>query len=185
MFIPVGKCENEDCLFRFTRILPDELTPYKHYRTEVIEDVVDEVCTPEDPQTQDYPCEKTMDRWKSWISGNQTQIDGALKSLGSRIFEFDEELLSSEESLMDELRQNGAGWLAVINQVMYNFRMPVLNDRQLTELSTALSGVPDPLDLGSPCKEESPHEGKGYSELAGQHRFGSLQYHSAFTESGP
>lgn len=185
LYIPVCKCVNDDCLFKYTRILPDELAPYKHYKTEVIENVVDEVCTPEDIQTEDYPCEKTMDRWKAWISGNKKQIDGSLKSIGSRISEFGEELLNSEESLMDQLRNNGTGWLSVINRIMYIFRMPFLNNRQLAETSTALSGVPESQNIGFPHQEEKPHEIQDQSELAGQYRTGSLQDHSEITESGP
>ena len=185
LYIPVCKCVNDGCLFNYTRVLPDELTPYKHYETELIENVVDDLCTPEDIQTEDYPCEKTMDRWKVWISGNKNQIDGSLKSIGSRISVFGEELLNSEESLMDQLRNNGAGWLSIINRVMYTFRMPFLNNRQLKEVSTALSGVPASQNIGFPHQEENPHEIQDQPELAGQCRIESLQNNSEITESGP
>jgi hypothetical protein len=158
------------------------LTPYKHYETEVIENVVDGICTPEDEQTEDYPCEKTMKRWKAWIAGNKNQIDGSLKSIGSRISEYSEELLSSEESLMEQLRNNGSGWLAIINCVMYNFGMPLLNSRQLIESSTALSGVPYSQEIGFPHQEESTH---GNQKLAGRQSPGTIQDHSELIESGP
>ena len=38
--------------------------PYKHYGTEIIEDVVDEVVGPDDLGIEDYPCEETMKHWK-------------------------------------------------------------------------------------------------------------------------
>ncbi|MGF2526163.1 DUF6431 domain-containing protein, partial [Ralstonia pseudosolanacearum] len=55
--IPVCMCGDKTCSFGFVRVLPDIMTPHKHYSTEVIENVVDEICTPETPQTEDYPCE--------------------------------------------------------------------------------------------------------------------------------
>ncbi len=41
--------------------------PHKHYASEVIENVVDEVVTPDDEITEDYPCVATIDRWKKWL----------------------------------------------------------------------------------------------------------------------
>ena len=100
--------------------LPDILVPYKHYKAEVIENVVDEVCTPDDLETEDYPCEKTMDRWKRWIAGNTNQIDGILKSVGHRCFEMSESLLRSKCSLLQELRRQGNGWLSICVRVILN-----------------------------------------------------------------
>ena len=36
--------------------LPDILTPRKHYATEIIENVVDDVSTPDDETTECFPC---------------------------------------------------------------------------------------------------------------------------------
>lgn len=33
------------------------MIPYKHYGSDIVEDVVDEVVEPDDPGTEDYPCE--------------------------------------------------------------------------------------------------------------------------------
>jgi hypothetical protein len=85
------------------------MTPHKHYSTEVIENVIDEICTPETLQTEDYPCELTMARWKAWIAGNHNHVDGVLKSIGSRLFVFGTELLNSKTSLVDQLRKDGEG----------------------------------------------------------------------------
>jgi hypothetical protein len=76
--IPVYKCENDCCLFKFMRVLPDIFSPHKHYTTEVIENYVDDSCIPE---TGTLPCKKTSDRWKDWIAGNKNHIDGLLKSV--------------------------------------------------------------------------------------------------------
>lgn len=100
--------------------LPDIVTPYKHYATEIIENVVDGVSTPEDLSTEDYPCERTMKRWIGWIFGSQIQIDSQLKSIGSCLPGFGRELLFSTESLFDALRGKGSGWLCSINRALYN-----------------------------------------------------------------
>lgn len=100
--------------------LPDMLVPYKHYKAEVIENVIDEVCTPDDLETEDYPCEKTMGRWKRWITCNIDQIDGILKSVGHRYFEMSESLLRSKYSLLQELRRQGNGWLSICVRVILN-----------------------------------------------------------------
>jgi transposase len=100
--------------------LPDILAPYKHYSVEVIENVVDEVIDSDDSLSENYPCETTMNRWKSWILRNTNHIDGSLKSIGYRILDFSERLLKSGVSLLSKLREAGAGWLGTILQVIYN-----------------------------------------------------------------
>lgn len=50
--------------------MPDILVPHKHYANEVVENVLDEVSTPYDESTEDYPCEATMNRWKYWLMKN-------------------------------------------------------------------------------------------------------------------
>ena len=100
--------------------LPDCLVPQKHYALEVVEDVLDGASTPEDESTENYPCEQTMCRWQFWLAFNASQIDGWLKSVGQRVFELGDSLLSSTESLVEKLRANGAGWLAVCTRAVYN-----------------------------------------------------------------
>ena len=124
------------------RVLCDCLTPYKQYMTEIIENVVDGISTPEDLTTENYPCEKTMERWKRLIVGNRVQIDGALKSVGSRYLGFGVELLESKVSLLDTLRIEGAGWLAIVNRIMWNFRLTFLNARQLKDVPPGLLHTP-------------------------------------------
>ena len=100
--------------------LPDILTPHKHYATEVIENVVDDVSTPDDQSTELYPCERTMQRWKDWIHSNAVQIDGYLKSVFSRVADSGKELLNTGMSLLQLLRDQGCGWLATVNRSIYN-----------------------------------------------------------------
>ena len=102
---------------RIHRELPDFLAPYKHYTTEVIENVVDEIINSSD---FDYPCEKTMQRWKDWILKNKDRINGHLKSVAFRILNFNEELLRSSVCLLSELQKEGEEWLGKILRVIYN-----------------------------------------------------------------
>lgn len=120
MCIERMRCRNENCR-RIHNALPNFLVPHKHYSSEVIEDVLDDVVRPNDElNNSDYPCEKTMERWKAWFERNRKNIDGQLKSVGYRILGFSEKLLISGVSLSDELRKNGAGWLGTILCVIYN-----------------------------------------------------------------
>lgn len=100
--------------------LPDCLTPYKHYRTEIISGVIDEVITPDDLDDENYPCETTMNRWHHWKMANHLRIDGYLKSIAYRSLGFSAELLKSELSLLDELRKSCGNWLETILRIIYN-----------------------------------------------------------------
>ena len=100
--------------------MPDILVPHKHYANEVIENVLDEVSTPFDESTEDYPCEATMNRWKQWLMKNQQQIEGITRSVGYTILGFSERFLESKCSLLDSLRKNGYGWLSAILRLIYN-----------------------------------------------------------------
>ncbi len=53
------QCTNEGCR-RLHNALPDCLVPYKHYASEVICGVLDDVISPDDAVAEDYPCEATM-----------------------------------------------------------------------------------------------------------------------------
>lgn len=45
------------------RELPDYIFPYKHYKADIINGVLDGTITPETLGFEDYPCEMTMARW--------------------------------------------------------------------------------------------------------------------------
>lgn len=100
--------------------IPDCLVPHKHYAAKVIEDVIDEAACSDDLPTEDYPCERTMQRWKGWIERNQAQIDGYLKSAAFRILGYSDQLLSASASLLEKLRELGDGWLCIIQRIVYN-----------------------------------------------------------------
>ena len=124
--------------------LPDILVPNKHYAAELIENVVDGVSTPDDLSTENYPCERTMQRWKDWILENRQQIDGYLKSIGSRVSASGSELLKSGDSLLQKLRSDGAGWLATVNRAIYNTGGRLLTRLPPVAVAPALSFCPKP-----------------------------------------
>lgn len=47
------------------RLLPYSITPYIRYDNEVITGVLDDLITSDTLGFEDYPCELTMQRWKS------------------------------------------------------------------------------------------------------------------------
>ena len=101
--------------------MPDCLFPYKHYGTELIEDVVDEVRTADDLETEDYPCEKTMNHWKWWLTHNEANINGQMKSVLVHLMDLDMEFLKSTDSLLEGLRERiSPGWLSVVARFIYN-----------------------------------------------------------------
>ena len=135
------RCEHCKCLHNE---LPDILVPNKHYAAEIIENVVDDVSTPNDLSTENYPCERTMQRWKDWIHKNKQQIDGYLKSIGSRVSASGYELLKTGESLLQKLRDDGAGWLAIVTRVIYNTGGRLLTRLPPGAAAPALSFCPAP-----------------------------------------
>ena len=109
-------------------MLPDLMVKFKHYSTEVISGVLDEIVQPDDADSEDHPCEDTMKRWHHWFMANELRIDGTLKSVGCRDLGFDEALLCSGISLLERLRQTSERWLETIHTIIYNsggFLVPV------------------------------------------------------------
>lgn len=102
------------------RELPDFLTPFKQYATEIISGVLDGIVQSDDEDSADHPCEETMSRWHHWLMANQLRIDGYLKSVGYRLLGFSEELLNSGMSLLTELRSSIPEWLETILRFIYN-----------------------------------------------------------------
>ena len=118
------KCQNPDCK-KLHRCLPSQLTRFKHFLTEIIEDTVDDIVVPEDPEDPGddiitTPSHRTVAGWKAWIRFNTPNINGCLKAAGHSILGLSTQFLKSGISLLDELRKDGGGWLAAIQQVIYN-----------------------------------------------------------------
>ena len=114
------KCSNERCN-RLHNELPDCMIPYKHYGSEIIEDVLDDVQGSDDLDTENYPCEGTMNHWKWWLFRNEANINGQMKSMLQHLLDLDTEFLKSRESLLKELRERiSPGWLSVVTRFIYN-----------------------------------------------------------------
>ena len=114
------KCTNENCK-RLHHELPDCVVPYKHYSSELIEDVIDDVRTVNDLEMEDYPCEGTIKHWKWWHLKNETNINGQMRSMLHHLLDLKAEFLKSRESLLKELRERvSPGWLSVVVRVLYN-----------------------------------------------------------------
>lgn len=47
------------------RELPDDIIPYKQYEAEIIKGVLEGLITSDTLGFEDYPCEKTMIRWRA------------------------------------------------------------------------------------------------------------------------
>jgi hypothetical protein len=114
------KCTNKKC-GKLHNELPDCMLPYKHYGSQIIEDVVDEAVGPDDLETENYPCEATMNHWKWWMLHNEKNINGQMKSMLHHLLDLDIEFLKSGESLLEELRKRiSTGWLSVVIRFIYN-----------------------------------------------------------------
>lgn len=101
------------------RELPDFLAPYKHYETELISGILDEVAGAEDMEG-DLSCESTIQSWRHWLMANALRIDGYLKAEGSCLPGFTEELLMTGSSLLKQLRNSCQKWMEIILRFIYN-----------------------------------------------------------------
>lgn len=118
------KCQNPSCK-KLHRCLPSQLTRFKHFAVEVIEDTADDIVIPEDPSNPgkdciESPSLRTVAGWKEWIRQNTPYIEGWLRSVGHSILGFSEQFLKAGISLLDELRKEGGGWLAAVQHIIYN-----------------------------------------------------------------
>ena len=102
------------------RELPDLLVPYKHYLAEIISGVLNGVVQADDEDSEDYPCEQTMERWKQWLELNRSYIEGHLRSVGYRLLGFGEELLNSSVSLLEHMKSSLTAWLEAVLRFVYN-----------------------------------------------------------------
>ena len=102
------------------RELPDILAPYKHYHLDIIMGMLGGRLSSWEDEYEDYPCEKTVERWKMWLSQNKHDIDGQLKSVGYRVLGYGEELLYSTVSLLEKAMSSVDNWLGIILRMIYN-----------------------------------------------------------------
>lgn len=123
------KCGGKDGCGRLHNELPEFIIPYKHYASEIIENVIDGVSTPCDPTTEDYPCEKTMQRWAAWFSFYCCLFEITARCLGKqRLFHL-QPAGKEGRSVLSVLRLEGTGWLSFLIRYIYNCggRLPAGN----------------------------------------------------------
>lgn len=117
------RCSNEDCTAKIHRGIPSQLTPYKHFLTEVIEDAVDDVIQMNDavcPDDISSPSEQTIFRWKAWIEGNKKLINEILTQMAAFLLSHGIVSPDSQHTWLDTLRADGAGWLRTVLLLTYN-----------------------------------------------------------------
>ena len=102
------------------RELPDVLAPFKHYRLDIIMGMLDGSLTTDDLKYENYPCEKTVERWRAWLEQNRTDIDGYIKSAGYRLLGYGEGLLYSTVSLLETMMCSIDNWLGIILRMISN-----------------------------------------------------------------
>lgn len=121
------KCGTEGGCGRLHTELPAFIVPYKQYVSEIIENVVDGVSTPSDLTTEDYPCEKTMQRWNAWFFFNFLLLEMTARFLRCRTAAFREHVQKAGVSALALLRKEGGGWLSFLIRYIYNCggRVPV------------------------------------------------------------
>lgn len=102
-------------------MIPDILIPYKQYEADLIEDVIDGVITEDDLETEDYPCEATMGRWRLWAVELLKNAEGQIRAAAYRILDLSEGFLRSTESLLERIQERiPQGWLSVALRIMIN-----------------------------------------------------------------
>lgn len=118
-WIPRCRCDNGGCR-KITRMLPDFMTPNKHYRTDVISGVLEDIISPDDSDSEDYPTERTMERWKAWLQANIALIEALLRRYNSGHPIFRSEQLEESGSLLQKLKDNNQNWLEKVLRLVYS-----------------------------------------------------------------
>ena len=93
--------------------LPNFIQPFKHYGSEVIEPVLDEV-------SDQCPAENsTIKRWLKWFDDSISYIECALTALKIEVSNNTINLMNYS-SIIDNMRSKGKGWLRRITQLLVN-----------------------------------------------------------------
>ena len=165
-FIEICRYQCSSCQ-RMHSGLPDFLVPYKHYEVEVIENAVDDVIEPGAPEADNYPCTGAFKNWKKWVAGNTDQIDGSLKSIGSKLDELGTDLLESSDSLLTKLR-NDSDWLSTVCRVIYNSAMALKPVSRLPGNPPASVRDNKASPVSSSSEEDKDYESGRKPEMAGR-----------------
>jgi rhamnogalacturonyl hydrolase YesR len=99
-------------------MLPDFIFPYKHYRADIIEAVID--------GTEIFFAieESTIYRWKRWYRSIREQLNSNLRAVWQAEEGLFYSLLDNTYSLLEKLRQSGGKWLAKAIGITINAGYP-------------------------------------------------------------
>ncbi len=87
----------------------------------IITGVLNGSITSDKPPFENYPCEKTMERWLNWLMLNLIFINGYLKSVGIRLFAMGIALAYTVANLVEDLKQRDRRrWMKIIIRAVYN-----------------------------------------------------------------
>lgn len=113
------KCE--DCSTTH-RILPDDQVPFKHYESELIEKVIDDVLTDDEVlESEDYPCDETKAGWREWGIYLMNNAEGQIRYAVHSILDYGDEFLYMKDSLLERIKGRIIrGWLSVTLKIMVN-----------------------------------------------------------------
>lgn len=119
------KCTSSSgCKQRYFRVIPYTLMPFKHYVSDIVEDVItgkedeDSLCV------TDGPCEKTIVLWRQWFLLNRYKMEADLRRNFSKLYELEWRILSETKSLIDSLKECGKLWLPFLLSLLYALGSP-------------------------------------------------------------
>lgn len=79
--------------------LPDCLVAFKHYKAEIISGIADGIVTPDDLDSENYPCAGTIYLWLRWFQINLERMEGYLRAAAYELSDFDLKIPFSKVSL--------------------------------------------------------------------------------------
>ena len=104
--------------------LPDCLSPYKQYATEVIEGALEGIVTPFDEESEDYPSTDSIKRWKSWLYDIRRLLLVTIRTRWSLIPDNILKLVLSNSSLLNFREELHYNWLHLLLKLLYNYLQP-------------------------------------------------------------
>ena len=104
--------------------LPDCLSPYKQYATEVIEGALEGVVTPFDEESEDYPSTDSIKRWKSWLYELKKLFLVTIHARWSIIPNNILKLVLSNSLLLSYIEELRYNWLPLLLKLLYNYLQP-------------------------------------------------------------
>ena len=104
--------------------LPDCLSPYKQYATEVIEGALEGIVTPFDTESEDYPSTDSIKRWKSWLYDIRRLLLVTIRTRWSLIPDNILKLVLSNSLLLNFREELHYNWLHLLLKLLYNYLQP-------------------------------------------------------------